>query len=255
GSRHSDQYSLAATYAELRLNRRIFDGNDMMQMMLQHVERTPNLEPLPQAEQHVLLKALAKKAAERYGSCLEFWEALHQALVSEGVLLGDRSEGSHRGAGGTTKEPGEQPTPVMAASLSQAEVAPPTIGPDAMPASASSGTGAAVSTAQPPVARLRRRPLLRTTVYLVCSLLIPLIAWRGCQLIFPEVDFLPKGYERADGAEIVPVKDQKVYSRIAYVLPDQTRIVFLLIPQARATDPPPFYIMEDKVSNKLFRVF
>jgi serine/threonine protein kinase len=79
-SEHSDQYSLAVTYAEMRLDRRLFSSREMMEVMIDHLERMPNLDPLPQAEQQVLLRALAKKAEERFASCLEFVQALEEAL-------------------------------------------------------------------------------------------------------------------------------------------------------------------------------
>jgi len=82
-SPHSDQYSLAATYAELRLDRSLFASRDMLEIMLSHVERQPDLDPLPAAEQAVVLKALAKDPDQRYGSCMEFVDALEVALASE----------------------------------------------------------------------------------------------------------------------------------------------------------------------------
>jgi serine/threonine-protein kinase len=71
-SAHSDQYSLAVTYAELRLSRYPFAGRDVMELMYAHLEREPDLEPLPKAEQEVLRKALAKDPEGRYPSCWEF---------------------------------------------------------------------------------------------------------------------------------------------------------------------------------------
>lgn len=82
GKEASDLYSLAATYVELRLNRGLFpskDQRDFVQTMLNHAQETPKLAPLPEAEQQVLLKALAKQAEERYRSCTEFVRALHIA--------------------------------------------------------------------------------------------------------------------------------------------------------------------------------
>src|SRR5262249_19949592 len=50
---HSDQYSLAVTYAELRLGRRPFPSREMAALMLAHLQRAPDLAPLPEAEQQV----------------------------------------------------------------------------------------------------------------------------------------------------------------------------------------------------------
>ena len=77
----SDQYSLAATYVELRLRRQLFPGHNWSQLMREHLERTPDLSPLPEAEQEVLLRALAKDAGHRFASCREFASALQQAIV------------------------------------------------------------------------------------------------------------------------------------------------------------------------------
>jgi hypothetical protein len=77
---HSDQYSLAVTYAELRTGKRIFSASDQFQIGWQHLRETPHLESLPQAERNVLLKALAKEPDERYSSCLDFAKALDRAV-------------------------------------------------------------------------------------------------------------------------------------------------------------------------------
>ena len=42
-SSRSDQYSLAAAYVELRLNRPLFPGRDFVEAMLNHTEKTPDL--------------------------------------------------------------------------------------------------------------------------------------------------------------------------------------------------------------------
>src|SRR4029077_15694388 len=46
---HSDQYSLALTYAELRMGRRPFQGSNLMELMRDHLEGDPDLEGLPEA--------------------------------------------------------------------------------------------------------------------------------------------------------------------------------------------------------------
>jgi hypothetical protein len=76
----SDQYSLAVTYAELRLNRPLFPSSSWFQLMHDHLQRTPDLVPLLEAEQRVLRKALAKDPDERFGSCREFMQALERTV-------------------------------------------------------------------------------------------------------------------------------------------------------------------------------
>jgi serine/threonine protein kinase len=81
--RHSDQWSLAATYAELRLNRPLLGGKDLPTVMARSVMGDFDLSPLPEAEQQVLRKALATDPHSRYGSCREFVRALEQAMAAD----------------------------------------------------------------------------------------------------------------------------------------------------------------------------
>jgi serine/threonine protein kinase len=79
-SAHSDQYSLAVSYVELRLGRLPFSGNDMYSLMMDHLEAKPNLDPLPDAEQKALRQGLSKNPADRFPNCLAFVQALEEAL-------------------------------------------------------------------------------------------------------------------------------------------------------------------------------
>ncbi len=76
-----DQYSLALTYAELRLGRWPFDASDPMSVMLAHIESTPDLSRLDEAEQDVLLRGMAKDPAKRFPTCQEFVAALRDAAL------------------------------------------------------------------------------------------------------------------------------------------------------------------------------
>jgi WD40 repeat protein/serine/threonine protein kinase len=76
----SDQYSLAITYAEMRLGRPVFSGTDVAAIMRDHLEKAPDLGSLSEAEQDVLRRALAKEPSERYPSCVAFAEALEEAV-------------------------------------------------------------------------------------------------------------------------------------------------------------------------------
>jgi serine/threonine protein kinase len=72
--RESDQYSLACSWAELRLGRHPFAGVDLVALML-HSQTKLDLSPLEEPERRALLRALARDAAQRYPSC--------QALVDD----------------------------------------------------------------------------------------------------------------------------------------------------------------------------
>ena len=80
-SNKSDQYSLAITYAEMRLGRTVFNGTDFVAMMFDHLENKPNLEGLGEAEADVLYRALAKEPSKRYPTCTEFAKALVEAVI------------------------------------------------------------------------------------------------------------------------------------------------------------------------------
>jgi hypothetical protein len=78
-SRASDQYSLAMAFADLRLGRQLISGDNMLEIMLAHLEGQYALDPLPAAEQQVLRKALDKEPTRRYPNCAAFLQALEQA--------------------------------------------------------------------------------------------------------------------------------------------------------------------------------
>ena len=80
-SLHSDQYSLAASYVRARLGRPPFNGKTQYELMFQHLEETPDLSPLPEEEQQVILKAMAKKPDDRFPTCLDFARALRRAVL------------------------------------------------------------------------------------------------------------------------------------------------------------------------------
>src|SRR5712692_2151686 len=80
---HSDQYALAFTYAELRLDRRVFSSVSLPEMMTDHLTSTPDLEPMPEAEKEVILRAMSKDPTKRFPSCKEFVQALDLATLKE----------------------------------------------------------------------------------------------------------------------------------------------------------------------------
>jgi serine/threonine protein kinase len=76
----SDQYSLAATYVEVRLGRPLFASSNWYALMHDHLQRPPDLASLPGPEQQVLERALAKDVYQRFGSCREFVRELAQGV-------------------------------------------------------------------------------------------------------------------------------------------------------------------------------
>src|SRR5581483_464350 len=78
-TRRSDQYSLAIVYQEMLTGVLPFPGRTAAQLAAQHLNAKPRLDALPENDQEVIARALAKKPAERYHSCVEMVNALVEA--------------------------------------------------------------------------------------------------------------------------------------------------------------------------------
>jgi serine/threonine protein kinase len=76
---HSDQYSLAVSYCELRGGRLPFTGT-ALKVMKGHTELEPDLSMLPEAERPVVARALHKKPKGRWPSCTAFAKQLAAAV-------------------------------------------------------------------------------------------------------------------------------------------------------------------------------
>jgi serine/threonine protein kinase len=96
-SRFCDQYSLAIVFQELLTGQRPFDGSNARQLLLQHVQKPPDLSALPKHDQAIIGRALAKKPDERFPTCTEMVAALQTATPPEGPA-------SSSGSGTTTTE-------------------------------------------------------------------------------------------------------------------------------------------------------
>jgi hypothetical protein len=70
-SRFSDQYSLAIVYQELLTGKRPFNGSNVHQLVMQHVQERPNLNSLPPEDRDAIGKALNKNPEDRYNTCKE----------------------------------------------------------------------------------------------------------------------------------------------------------------------------------------
>ena len=73
---HSDQWSLAVSYVELRLNRRVFKSRTIPSLMTEIRTGQVDLTPLVGLEQRVLRRALHPNPRQRYPNCTEFVQAL-----------------------------------------------------------------------------------------------------------------------------------------------------------------------------------
>jgi serine/threonine protein kinase len=260
---NSDQYALALTYAELRLDRRLYGSKDMMQLMFDHMNTAPNLDPLPEVEQKVLLRALAKDHNKRYPTCRAFIQALIEALApiigktAEFSLSGPGSAGSGKTTEGLSEAPAVEQQPTRSRQAAAAAV-------NAIVAAKSGGTEAEVSagpSSRSPISTsppLVQRPALlglASLVLLLGGAAVAAYLLRGNRTP-SEVDYRPHNCVKAEGAEITTALGKKLYNRIDYVIPnDGTHIRFILIPKTSNNDPATFYMMEDKVSVALFKKF
>jgi serine/threonine protein kinase len=77
-SRYSDQYSLGIVFQELLTGSRPFNGTNTRQLLMQHINGTPDLNSLPPADRAVIGRSLAKKPDDRWPSCTELVRALKQ---------------------------------------------------------------------------------------------------------------------------------------------------------------------------------
>ena len=75
-SRFSDQYSLAIVFQELLTGSRPFNGTNTRQLLMQHINGTPDMTLLPLADRPAINRALAKKPDDRWPSCTELVRAL-----------------------------------------------------------------------------------------------------------------------------------------------------------------------------------
>ncbi|HEY7328100.1 MAG TPA: tubulin-like doman-containing protein [Gemmataceae bacterium] len=75
-SRYCDQYSLAIVYQELLTGQRPFTGNNVRQLILQHMQAPPNVEPLPTSDRVAIGRALSKTPGDRFPSCRDLVETL-----------------------------------------------------------------------------------------------------------------------------------------------------------------------------------
>ncbi len=88
-SRHCDQYSLAIVYQELLTGTLPYQGKNMRQLLLQHLQSEPNLAAVPEGDRAAVARALAKRPEHRFPSCLDFVRALHNERVSAVVPSSD----------------------------------------------------------------------------------------------------------------------------------------------------------------------
>jgi serine/threonine protein kinase len=77
--RYSDQYSVAIVYQEMLTGELPFRGRTTAQLANEHLNRAPDLNPLPASDRSIIAKALAKRPQQRFSDCRELINALIEA--------------------------------------------------------------------------------------------------------------------------------------------------------------------------------
>jgi hypothetical protein len=261
----------------------------MMEIMLDHLERTPDLNPLPEPEQEVLKKALSKDPTQRYRSCLAFVQALEQAVAPELGRAGT-APGMPFAEGGAARSTGYD-TMIQGTGTEGSAAADPyssrtRLGEETRPPAGWRERGAvAAGTAPISVQQQQRRKALKMMLMVVALPVVVLTAFAVVRPLMnsgsrteliPFYDskekvvkggdsggdpnkgssgiYLPEGY-RNDGTETEKRGDKEFYKRIIYDFGDGIKIPFVLIPNVRPNDPLTFYMMENKVPILAFRKF
>jgi serine/threonine protein kinase len=112
-TRASDQYSLAILYQEMLSGILPFNGLSPARLATQHLRETPDLRPLPAAQQPIIARALSKDPLRRYSSSME--------LIKE-LIAARQSPASPAGIG--RERPSTYDLPVRAQSSHSADTSP-----------------------------------------------------------------------------------------------------------------------------------
>jgi hypothetical protein len=213
---HSDQYSLAVAWHEMRTGRSIFPGkNQLAAIAQQHLSETPDLSSLPESEQQVLFRALDKEPGERFPNCVAFALALKEAAA-----------------------PPKPPT----ATLS------PTSTIKTIPVQ-SWGTRAAI------VSLAFGLTAVLIALYVVLGQNQTASRPPGDDPTKVVVSWQPRGWEAEDPSKLVEDRNGRRYYRCLVRQIGSQKVTLVAIPQTAPTDPPTFYVMENKVHNDFFAVF
>jgi hypothetical protein len=78
-SRFTDQYSLGIVFQELLTGTRPFNGQNTRQLLMQHLNGSPDLSALPAGDRPVIARALAKNPDDRWALCGDMVKALRNA--------------------------------------------------------------------------------------------------------------------------------------------------------------------------------
>jgi hypothetical protein len=244
GGPASDQYSLAITYAELRQGAPPLRPRPIQDMLLAHAEGAYEFsDVITPGERGILLKALSADPANRFPSCRGFVDALAAELKHTAAPRGPGvfTQGA---AGHSETDSGYGSAPVVIGTSTVAEPRTP---------------GVRRRPAAPP--RPSRR---RVLVGLLAAGLAGAAGVGLWRTLFDHPDagggwaddptvWRPPGATPVKGSEPKELADgRRVYEQVEYPLNGE-KVRFRLIAPASGSGVAPFYIMESKVWNGLYR--
>ncbi len=292
---HSDQYSLALTYAELRMDHRPFPNGPLPQLMKAHCEGEPDLTGMPEPERRVVLRALDKDPEKRFPNCLAFVQALSAAtappeapppaetdrarrrsrLLAALLLLALLAVGSGvgwavvplifpappdtlelPGAPGVSVHAGEEIAFPVTLVRGGRGGGPPALLRTELPEDLQLDPNPVVIADGAGVAHVRLRALdAAEPRTLTLQFSTPRGATATLDVTIRPLATIPANCTRPPGVGIQAVRGRKYYRSVHHPLPGGSHLVFDLVPQENAGDPPTFYLMRDKVANGAFRQF
>jgi hypothetical protein len=257
GGPRSDQYSLAFAYGELRQGRRPIEAGDLTEVMGKALANDPDLADLPPEEAKVVRQALAKDPEHRFVNCSEFVAALARATGTPVRLRaprvgglqapGDKHSGAETAPYIERKDTqASSPTGAKKRKLTALAGAAALIGIGAVAvwffalkgapkpnddakgkvADADKGAPKNVDTGGPPPV-IEPKPKDKLSV--------------------------PDRFRPTAGAAIKQIGSRQLPERIEFVQQNGDRALFALIQPSSGLAP--YYMMETKVSNGLFKEF
>ncbi len=269
----SDQYSLAYTYAELRLGRRPFTSADYASLMFDHLEHEPDLQGLSDSEKEAVRQALAKAPEQRFPSCMDFARALDRAAASRTyVIPAGLHDAASKGRVANTDEVASVPVRPQVIDRPSA-VTEPVENPDYPPLSTDNLGSLRPNVAppgkkagQPSPGKKDRQSEPAWPSWTVLLILTLLVAAAGVSVVAVAKKFwqeapivekpsLPAGFKAASEEIDADYAGRKYYRRIVLDRSDRPAATFVLIKQNSAQDLPTFYLMEAKVSYEQFAQF
>ncbi|WP_439620672.1 tubulin-like doman-containing protein [Gemmata sp.] len=112
-SRFSDQYSLAIVFQELLTGNRPFNGTNTRQLLMQHMNGTPDLSGLSESDAAIIGRGLSKKPDDRYPTCGEMVRALKLSGSPLAQLIASQRE-PMAPAPSQLRPPGRSSSPTVA---------------------------------------------------------------------------------------------------------------------------------------------